>query len=409
MKILYIINFAGTPPLNFLESFLKSKNNELCIIKLPSVRPMKNSILYDPYLQFTDNHNSKYNFVWNISLPIFIVFGLQYILNLFFAIKFFFKLRKVKFDIVIGETNFGACVAKLSQWLGLASYSVYMNGDVLPDIKSKGVYFTGGSVTRFFEKIFIFLQLALRRIAFKCNLIWYPNNIVSDWDKQLGFNARDEIIFPTVLVNIKEVNESINVNKDPYTFGYIGRLDHSAGLDFGLNVFAKITNKYPSAKLLVVGGGSLVVDHYLQVARKLNIDKNVEFFGYVPDRETARNILAKATFGFAFYSPAKDNVSLYAEPGKPKDYINLGMLPLSIKGGPVVCEEISKSGAGFQFDNDVNSAAVALLEILATPNLYDLRKSSIVSFAKTYDKDRLLEEFYSKLQLKFNQYKTGIK
>ncbi|PJA41009.1 hypothetical protein CO178_01095, partial [candidate division WWE3 bacterium CG_4_9_14_3_um_filter_34_6] len=99
----------------------------------------------------------------------------------------------------------------------------------------------------------------------------------------------------------------------------IGRLDEYAGIDISLHSLAEIKKKIPTIKLLIVGGGETSVEKYKSLAKDLGISKNVSFFGFIDSIDEAFNIIKHASIGLAMYKPSDTNVSLYAEPSKPKE------------------------------------------------------------------------------------------
>ena len=82
-----MVNFYGTPPLNFLSKYLAENTNyELDVIKLPSVSLLKSGMEYEAFLL---NHRGQKRVVkiklpWR--LPSYCVYILQYIFNAYAAL-----------------------------------------------------------------------------------------------------------------------------------------------------------------------------------------------------------------------------------------------------------------------------------------------------------------------------------
>ncbi|OGC77326.1 hypothetical protein A2619_04795 [candidate division WWE3 bacterium RIFOXYD1_FULL_39_9] len=401
-SFLYLVNFYGTPPLNYLEKYVRE--NELAnftIFKLPSVRPMKNRFLMESFVINSDGTRKDFNFsVW-FPFPLFLVFAFQYFLNIIFLFVLLLKSDDKKFDVGIGETQFGSAVMYALKLLGIVKYSVYMNGDALPSLNSnKPFYFEissgpnsdagfGKKVAQKLllkvDRFFIRIQYLLRSLGEKNDLVWYPSEICKKWDLDHGFENRDSIVSPTILLESEEVIKYSGYHRDGNVLAYIGRLDSNAGMDMSLQTVKEVKRQLPDIRLLVVGGGSLTVEKYKKMAEDLGIEANVEFFGYVPDMQDAQRLLLPAKLGLALYRPEADNVSLFSEPSKPKEYIKLGIPVLMTKGGPLVGSIIESKNAGLMGENDPKILADIVVRCLTDDILYKRLKSGVLDFSSELD------------------------
>ena len=111
-SILYIVNSYGTPPLNYFEKYIKeNRMASITICKLPAIRSAKNKININAFIKDEENNIHEINLNLFFPFPYFLIFLLQYLINFILLFILLSKIKRKKFDIVIGETNFGSCIS----------------------------------------------------------------------------------------------------------------------------------------------------------------------------------------------------------------------------------------------------------------------------------------------------------
>ena len=216
--ILYLITFYGTPPLNYLERYINEENAaKITIVKLPTVRPTKNRLHIDAFLKSNLGEYVKVDISIWFPFPIFVYFITHYILNTLIFCYLILRSKKNFFSIVIGEASFGGALAYLLGRIGFAKYSVYMNGDSLPERKSrkKPFYFSssGTIIAKVVDEFLINTQYFFRGLGIKTDLVWYPNERVLEWDKRHFLFAKDYLVFPNIMVDYEKVMEGVRDEK----------------------------------------------------------------------------------------------------------------------------------------------------------------------------------------------------
>lgn len=88
----------------------------------------------------------------------------------------------------------------------------------------------------------------------------------------------------------KNYRKKLGLNSHDFVIGNIGRLVWSKNQDFILEVFKKVLNQIPSAKLLIVGEGPLKKDLQNKV-EKLNLEKKVLFLKYEKNIENIYQVM----------------------------------------------------------------------------------------------------------------------
>lgn len=396
-SILYIVNFYGTPPLNYFEKYINmDKLAELIVLKLPSVNLGKESFVYNGFIMNTLTRK-KCDFTIKIplALPDYLQYLLQYILNTIFLFFFVLTFNTKRYDIGIGETSFGAASIYILKLIGLVKYSIYMNGDTVPQLKGKkaSVYISSQSI----DNVYLYFQHLLRRLGFKNDLVWYANNYILEEDRKTNFIAKDTIISQAVLTDEIEIAKNIKVKKDDNTICYIGRLDENAGVDISIQAMKYAVKKIPGIKLLVLGGGDVSVDKYKKMAEEYGVSQNIHFYGFVPEMRDAYDIMVRSKLGLALYKPDESNPSMHAEPSKPKEYIRLGIPVLSTLKGPKVGYEIEKYKAGFLVKYEAESIGKIIVKVLQDKSKYNELEQGITAFGKDYDYRKVNKKFFNEI------------
>ena len=76
-------------------------------------------------------------------------------------------------------------------------------------------------------------------------------------------------------------NQQIRVPQQPYTFVLIGNIQPNKGQEVAIRALALVVEKFPTVRLLIVGSGDLA--SLKRLANNLNLENNVEFWGYIED------------------------------------------------------------------------------------------------------------------------------
>lgn len=99
-------------------------------------------------------------------------------------------------------------------------------------------------------------------------------------------NSKVRVIYNGIFIKpCKFKNEELKINMglgDDQIILFVGRLVHRKGLTFLLNAFEVLMDKGSKIKLIVVGTGA-EVHKYTHHVKKMGIEKNVVFMGYVDD------------------------------------------------------------------------------------------------------------------------------
>ncbi len=214
----------------------------------------------------------------------------KYYLDIILAFKALFVGLKLKPDIIHAHLHEGVFVGKFVKFFLrrpiVADYQGSMTGEMLDH----------GFINK-------------KKLSFKLNL-WLENTINKFPDKIIlsSTNAVDYLlknfkIKPERVTSFiegtdteryhpgydtKELGIKLGLPETHKIFVYLGVLTKYQGIDILIESIPEIINKYPKAHFLIIGYPN--VEHYKNIAKKLNIENFVTFTGRVDHEDTPKYI-----------------------------------------------------------------------------------------------------------------------
>lgn len=180
------------------------------------------------------------------------------------------------------------------------------------------------------------------------------------------------------------------INRDE--IGFVGHLKEGMGLELLIEVFPWITERIPSAKLLIIGSGP--IEEKLRLMAK---GMNIEFTGFIGEISRVYQMLSQCAFAVAPYE--EGTISQYTDPGKVKVYLSCG-LPMVITKVPRVALEIEKEKCGFTIDYDRNQLIEAITKLLTDDALLEAYRQNTKKLAEKYRWDRIFSVALERLNEK---------
>lgn len=193
------------------------------------------------------------------------------------------------------------------------------------------------------------------------------------------------------LITLGMKNEKI-IRKKPkgkIVLGFIGVIREMQGLDL---VFDYLSKKKDKNIVLEIIGSGYKLDYYKKLSKKMKL-KNVIFHGFVED---LRATVKRWNIGLALYENREDNVSIYCEPTKIKDYLEFG-LPVITTKATYFYKELKESKAGEVIEENIDSLDKSIERI---ENGYAVNLLGIEKILKKYDYTNWYDEKFSFLTKK---------
>ena len=174
-------------------------------------------------------------------------------------------------------------------------------------------------------------------------------------DDLLKFGATKPI---HVIHNSIETGKTINATPNPLQFVYVGRLVFYKNLEVAIKAIDIIKNTEPKIKLVIIGSGphrKTLED----LVRKLNLEQNIEFKGYVTSEEKSKTIAESNALIFPSLCEGFGLVILEAYEQKR---------PVLVSDIKPMSDIVSNGVTGFVLDpHDEKAWAQALLDIIKNP------------------------------------------
>ncbi len=295
--------------------------------------------------------------------------------DLLFAIK---VMRKNRPDIVV--SNFAANdILLFTSWLFRAKKRVcYFHTMVEQYIADYGNLPLNQRVNIF-----------RKSLVFKLATQVLPSSVAAKKDLIHYYHVKDAnaIIFPNALPDTPVRNKRNN-NK---TIGFLGRLDHSKGVDILIDAFIKVSIKIPGATLEIVGKGS----------RETELKKKIERSG------NNSNIIFKGLIAYAEVLHFLSSVDIVVVPSRTDNLPTVVLESLSA-GSPVIGSNsggipdiISDGWNGLLFEREnADELSEKIIMLLNDEQKRDeIGRNARKSFEKRYCIDQHCSRFEQMLQV----------
>jgi len=186
--------------------------------------------------------------------------------------------------------------------------------------------------------------------------------------------------------------KSLPVHKrKKYNLVYMGILRPDMGSGLAIKAFARVIRVYPKARLHVIGGSQKDMSTYKALARRLHLEKSIQFYGFVHDNNEMAQIIRNCYIGLAPYRAFSDSIRWYADAGKIRQYTASG-LPVVTTHVPPLGQYIVQKGAGIMTTDTAKSFSDGIMRLLSDTKLY----KSLSEGAKKVSKNNTWENVYTK-------------
>jgi glycosyltransferase involved in cell wall biosynthesis len=181
-------------------------------------------------------------------------------------------------------------------------------------------------------------------------------------------------------VDASDINEKLG-NERKILF--VGNLHPNKGVHFLIRSFALVKSKINDVKLVIVGDGPL--KHYLiNLTKRLNLEKDVIFTGFVNDEELPKYYASCDIFTSASVLEGFGLIFLEAMAlGKPIVAFNLASIPEVVGNAGILINQINHE----KFAN-------AIIELLRNKELYKEKSEIALNRVKLFSWEKIAEKFF---------------
>ncbi|MCZ8230039.1 glycosyltransferase family 4 protein [Flavobacterium sp.] len=166
-------------------------------------------------------------------------------------------IKKNGIDIVVGHTPKGGMIAMIASFLAGASERIYFRHGIIYETSKgfrKQILKNIERLTGFFAKTIICVSYSVKEISEKDNLNKANKNVIlglgtcNGIDTEGRFNPKNKNRH-----EIEELAQNYNISLEDKVVGYVGRLVKDKGIDDLILAWKIVKDKFPNAKLLLVG------------------------------------------------------------------------------------------------------------------------------------------------------------
>ncbi len=232
----------------------------------------------------------------------------------------------------------------------------------------------------FYNKIADFYNKNLKYVLYVSPPLYkHYMSVLLEKDKKTKYRA----VFTLGVKKRYNAKKTFNKLSKKIVLGFIGVIRKKQGLELAFEYLSKSSN----VGLEIIGDG-YSLGYYIDLAKKLNIEHRIKFYGFVEDIDP---IIKNWDIGLALYKDSKDNVSKYCEPVKIKNYLEYG-IPVITTKTTYFSKEITRFDAGKVIDETTNNLASAVEDIKQHYKKYTDGVDRIVS---EYEPNRLYDQYFS--------------
>ena len=376
------------PTNGFIEqllSFFLPKVKTILLLDQPHVV----SDTIDPYVEFYSHSKLKIRFRISkfLYFPIYILCLLpiraetrmSYKLRDFFSVLFAAYRYKNTYDLFIGLEGVNALAGIILKKMGKVNTVVYYVSDYSP--------------RRFGKTFFNALYLLLDRFCVKhCDFTWDVSSAMKEARLKVGLDPKyaqkiihvQNALFPNQIASLP-----IHL-KTPNTAVYMGILQPDMGPDLAISAMSEVVKKIPTAKLHIIGGTRDEVDRLKILARKLSMEKNVIFYGFIKDNKKMAKVVRSCMVGLAPYRSFPDSFRWWGDAGKIRQYLASG-LPVVTTHVPPLGRLVTKKGAAIMRKDTVKDFSDGIIQLMTNKDLY----KKLSQKAEELSKENTWENTYS--------------
>jgi len=300
-----------------------------------------------------------------------------------FKLRDFFSVIDVGFnteksyDYFIGFEAINALAGVFLRRLGKVKKIIYYVSDYSPNRYKQ----------KWFNDLYLWLD---RQAAIHSDVIWdvswamQPARIKAGLDPK---KSAPSLQVPNALYP-KQIEQAKEKDIIPHSLVFMGTLGVENGPDLAIESLPLVLNKFPNAKLHIIGGGEGNEDRLEKLVKKYKLEKSVIFHGFISDREKISKKIRQFSVALAPYLNIPGSARLYGDATKIRAYLAAG-LPTITTHVPPLGKDAEKKGAVLIVKDDKREIADAVIRVFSDKNLYlSLRQKAFV-FAKnnTWEKE----------------------
>jgi len=316
----------------------------------------------------------------SMSLPQFLTFFKDVLLSLYFFMRF-----KTRFDVYLGVDPLNAMVGIVLKRLGLVKSVIFYTIDWMPQ--------------RFPNRLLNAIYHMIDRFCVRnCDAAWNISPRIVLVREQMGLAKSKNILVP-VGVETEKIKLPREARKTSLRrLVLLGALTPSKGVDLVVEAYPAIKEKHPDLELVVIGRTPLdaVEDGIAYEPYEIRLralGDSVKLLG-VKSHDEVLKLLPDFDIGLALYKPDPNNLSLWADPSRVKDYLACG-LPVIITDVPEIARDIAEHQAGIVIHYTPQDLVRAIGR-LSHPGTFRKMRENAIRYMKNYSWESIFTRAFHK-------------
>ncbi len=307
-------------------------------------------------------------------------FFLDFLSNIYWVLR-----TRKKWDLYIGSNNLNAFSGLLLRRLGLVRKCVFYTVDFVPNRFSNSLL----------NKIYLWIDDFCTK---HCDETWILSpRVIEGRHKYLNLDKKydkKQFLVPEGVWFSRIRRKPFNkISKTTAVF--VGHLVERMGVQKVIESMPLILKNLPTFKFIIIGTGNYE-SQLKEITKELEVEKNIEFTGYMKDHREVESLIASCAVGIACYEESKDSFTYYAEPAKTKVYMGAG-LPVIMTDMFYNAYDIEKAGAGKVVEYNKKSIAVAIVNMLSNTESLEYYRNNAINFIKDYDWEKIFDKNLSRV------------
>ncbi len=223
--------------------------------------------------------------------------------------------------------------------------------------------------------------------------VWNLSSIMSEEREKRGYKKEYLKKQITVPIGTDLSVKPLPFNKiDQKKIVYLGIINRKQGVEILIEAMVDVVRELPEAHLLLIGGGPYI--KLLQdKIKKLKLERSIKMTGFIEDFSEVVDLMRDGAIATAPYIDNDSAYTRYTDPGKPKDYLSIG-LPVVITKVPQIAYEINKKQCGIAIDYNKNALSMAIIKLLSNKKLLLKYRNNAIKLAKSYSWEKIFKNAF---------------
>jgi len=384
-KIAVISHIFASGPAQALIEYLNSNRNfeEILFVGHPLFyQPQKKEGSF--WSLYKKGKIEKYHSTRNIRLPSIISYFKDICLSIWWIIR-----TKQKWDVIICADCLNTFSGLILKFIKRTKKVIFYSVDYVPK--------------RFKNPILNYIYHLLDKISVKySDQTWNLSSnieIARKQIKRIKTPPGKQFVVPMGIWYDKIERTSFD---DIYenTLVFMGHLIEKQGVQIVIKSIPKIIKSIPDFKFIVIGTGDYL-ENLKELSKKINVERHIEFTGYIDNHDEMENIIAKCALAIAPYMETNldENFTYYADSGKIKDYLGAG-LPIILTDVPTNAKEIQNNMCGIIVKCKDNDIAKTIIEFLKNKNKLRIFRENALNYSKQFDWNLIFNNAFERINKK---------